>query len=124
MKTLSPSKRLQLGIEAARGGLAGVAGQHFSAILAEEPGNISALLWLAYVSPNPQDSLRLLNHVLTLDPTNERAKSGIQWATERMGARQGKSTVDVVSQQLSLTSRAVETSTVFIKLNQAHPHFV
>jgi lipoprotein-anchoring transpeptidase ErfK/SrfK len=118
MKTLSTPKRLQLGIEAARGGLAGVARQHFSAILAEEPGNISALLWLAYVSPNPQDRLRLLNHVLTLDPTNERAKSGIQWATERMGASQGKSTVDVVSQQLSLTSRAVETST---PLSKTHP---
>lgn len=111
MKKLTTSKRLQLGIEAARSGLPGVAGQHFAAILKEEPDNISALLWLAYVSPNPQDSLRLLDHILTLDPTNERAKSGISWARKRIGATQRQSDVDAGPQQSTSTSRTVVTST-------------
>jgi hypothetical protein len=111
MKTLTTSTRLQLGIEAARGSLPGVAGQHFSAILKEEPDNIAALLWLASVSPNPHESLRLLNRVLTLDPTNEGAKSGLDWARQRMGATQGKPAVDAAVQHPRPTSRPVVTST-------------
>lgn len=84
MKKVTISKKLQLGIEAARGGLSGLARQHLTTVSKERPDNIPAMLWLAYVTPNPQDSLRLFNRILTLDPNNEQAKSGIHWARRRL----------------------------------------
>lgn len=90
MGKLTTAGTLQLGIEAARTGLPGVARQHLTTVLKEQPDNIPAMLWLAYLAPNPQDSLRLLNRILTLDPTNEGAKAGIHWARRRLALGSGE----------------------------------
>ncbi len=79
------SDRLRQGIEAARTGKENEARSHLIAVLKQDPNNIPALLWLAFVLSSPQDTIRLLQRVLALDPTNERAKAGIRWAKERLG---------------------------------------
>lgn len=79
------SNNLRLGIEAARTGRENEARTHFIAVLKQDPNNIPAMLWLAFVLPAPQDTIRLLKRVLALDPENERAKAGIRWARVRLG---------------------------------------
>ncbi len=81
-----PAEYLRLGVEAARAGQRETAQTHLNAILLTDPNNIPALFWLAYVAPSPQESLRLLNKVLALDPENERAKAGVKWANQRIQA--------------------------------------
>lgn len=76
---------LRLGIEAARTGRENEARAHLIAVLKQDPNNIPAMLWLAFVLPAPQDTIRLLKRVLALDPNNERAKAGIRWARVRLG---------------------------------------
>jgi lipoprotein-anchoring transpeptidase ErfK/SrfK len=82
---LPTTERLQQGIEAARAGRENEARAHLIAVLKQDPNNITAMLWLAFVLPSPDDSIRLLQRVLALDPTNERAKAGIRWARVRLG---------------------------------------
>jgi hypothetical protein len=77
--------RLRLGIEAARTGREDEARSHLVAVLRQDSTNIPAMLWLAFVLPSPQDTIRLLNRVLVLDPSNERARAGIRWARVRLG---------------------------------------
>ena len=83
---LSINDNLKIGIEAARAGQNARAQKHLMAVLKVEPDNVTALFWLAFVLPTPKDSLRLLERVLILDPTNERARAGIQWAKKRLQA--------------------------------------
>lgn len=84
MNKLTTAETLHLGIKAVKEGLNGVARAHLMAVLEQDSHNIPAMLWLAYVSPKPEDSLRLLNRILVLDPNNEQAKSGIRWAKVRL----------------------------------------
>lgn len=97
-------KKLRLGIEAARAGQKHVAQVHLNAVLKMEPDNIPAMLWLAFVSPSPQESLELLERVLELDPQNERAKSGVRWAKERLAA--GPVSPETVASQPAATQSA------------------
>jgi len=79
-------EQLRLAIEAARNGQVEVARQSLHQILAAEPANIAAMLWLAFIAATPQESVQLLEQVLQLDPENERAKSGLRWAQARLTA--------------------------------------
>ncbi len=106
---LNPNDRLRLGIEAARTGKEIEARSHLIAVLKQDPNNIPAMLWLAFVLPSPQDTIRLLKRVLALDPHNERARSGIRWARVRLGlspeeAEAGDNTGQTVSHPSSSTS--------------------
>lgn len=78
------NQTLRLGIEAARSGKSAEAQRCLRAVLAQQPDNIPALLWLAFVLPSPQESIHLLERVLTLQPNNERAQAGLRWAQERL----------------------------------------
>ncbi len=79
------AEELRLGIEAARAGNEKAARLHLIAVLKEDPKNIPAMLWLAFVLPSPADTIRVLQRVLALEPNNERAKAGIRWAKTRLG---------------------------------------
>ncbi|MCB0164348.1 MAG: L,D-transpeptidase family protein [Anaerolineae bacterium] len=81
----SATENLRLGIEAARAGRREAARKHLTRVLAYAPDNIPALLWLAYVAPEPAESIRWLAQVLTLEPHNKRAKAGLEWAMKRAG---------------------------------------
>ena len=79
------TKQLHAGINAAREGKPNVARAYLNGVLAKEPENIPALLWLAFIAETAQESVNLLKNVLILDPDNERAKSGLRWAESRLG---------------------------------------
>ncbi len=80
------NKKLKLGIDAARAGQKNIAHVHLNAVLQLDPNNIPAMFWLAYVSTSAEESIRLFERILELDPNNERAKSGMQWARGRLNA--------------------------------------
>lgn len=81
----SINERLRLGIEAARAGQARLAREHLTAVLNQDALHVPAMLWLAYVAPAPQDSLRLLERAVALEPQNESVKAGLRWARGRLG---------------------------------------
>ncbi len=81
----SINERLRLGIEAARAGQARLAREHLTAVLKQDARHVPAMLWLAYVAPAPQDSLRLLERAVALEPQNESVKAGLRWARGRLG---------------------------------------
>ena len=83
--TTSIKESLRLGIEAARAGQKETAGAHLTKVIEQEPENIPALFWLAYVVDSPQKSITLLERVLALDSDNTRAKDGIRWAKKQLG---------------------------------------
>jgi ABC-type dipeptide/oligopeptide/nickel transport system permease component len=61
----------------------------FQAARALDPDNIVALLWLAWLTPNREESLVLFSRVLELDPKNERARAGLRWARRRPAPAEG-----------------------------------
>lgn len=79
------SDNLRLGIDAARAGHATEARKYLVAALKQDPDNVPAMLWLAFVLSSPHDSIRLLERVLSLDPENKRARAGLRWARGRLG---------------------------------------
>ncbi|NEP84618.1 MAG: L,D-transpeptidase family protein [Okeania sp. SIO3B3] len=85
-KSLSLSERLRLGVDAARIGRDEEARKHLLSVLRQDPDNIPAMLWLAFVLSSPEDTIRVLERVLILDPSNDRAKAGIVWAQSRIEA--------------------------------------
>jgi hypothetical protein len=86
--TTTLKQQLQAGIEAAHRGNKTVAQAQFRAVLQADRDNISALFWLAFVVPNSSESIELLERILVLEPTNERAKAGIRWAQQQGGPAQ------------------------------------
>jgi hypothetical protein len=81
---------LRLGIEAARTNQFKKARSHLNLVLEQEPDNIPAMFWLAFAAASPQESIDLLERVLSLEPDNERAKAGLRWAQERQQALQAQ----------------------------------
>lgn len=80
----SIEQNLRFGIEAARTGKDKAAKGYLLAVLKQDPDNIPAMLWLAFVLPDPHDTIRVLERVLRLDPYNERATAGIRWAQAQL----------------------------------------
>lgn len=79
---------LRRGLLAERAGDQAEARHWFWAVLDTDPDNITALLWLAWLAPNRQESLVLLTRVLELDPENERARAGVRWARRHLSTNQ------------------------------------
>jgi lipoprotein-anchoring transpeptidase ErfK/SrfK len=52
-------------------------------LLRTEPDHVEALLWLAALAQDPQQSVRYLNRVLEISPNHPAAQAGLQWAEER-----------------------------------------
>jgi hypothetical protein len=112
-KSTNIDKNLQLGIDAARTGDEKTARAHLIAVLKQDRNNIPAMLWLAFVLPSPEDTIRVLNRVLVLDPDNERARAGIRWARGRLGLDPDEESA-LTSKSGSETAQAVtDTGDVF-----------
>lgn len=75
---------LNTGVAAAKNGQADVARPKLRAVLAQEPNNVPAMLWLAFIAEEAAESLELLEKVLAIEPENEQAKSGLKWASSRL----------------------------------------
>ncbi|MFQ5613368.1 MAG: L,D-transpeptidase family protein [Anaerolineae bacterium] len=72
-------EQLRLGLRAANARQMVTARRHFMAALNQDPNNVPALLWLAFLSSTPDDTRHLLRQVLRIDPDNERAQAGLRW---------------------------------------------
>ncbi len=55
--------------------------------LQQDPGEVKALLILAYLS-EPQESIRLLNTALKIDPQNKNTINGMRWAARKLRQEQ------------------------------------
>jgi lipoprotein-anchoring transpeptidase ErfK/SrfK len=55
----------------------------FARVLALHPSHVEALLWLAALAPDPQESIHYLNRVLAISPGNSNARAGLEWARNR-----------------------------------------
>lgn len=84
-------ENLRLGVKAARTGRNEEARVHLQMVLEHNADHILALLWLAFVAPEPAESVRLLERVLALEPDNERAKAGLIWVQQQAAAEEGES---------------------------------
>ncbi len=74
---------LQAGQAAARAGESAQARRKFRAVLALDPTNIDALLWLAWLNDDARASLAYVARALDCDPGNPRARAALRWARRR-----------------------------------------
>jgi lipoprotein-anchoring transpeptidase ErfK/SrfK len=74
---------LRRGLRAMHAGDRAQAKRCFQSAHDAEPDNIVVLLWQAWLADDREECLVLLNHVLELDPHNQRARAGIRWARQR-----------------------------------------
>jgi tetratricopeptide (TPR) repeat protein len=73
---------LEQAIGAARAGQHPTARGLLQAILADNPDDAQAWLWLSGVVDEPAEQVAALERVLALDPSNARASWGLQWMRE------------------------------------------
>jgi len=71
------------GQAAARAGESIQARRKFRAALALDPANVSALLWMAWLSDDARASLAYVARALECDPGNPRAHAALRWARRR-----------------------------------------
>jgi len=92
MKSRGPRSALQSeihsllsrGKELAKQGMRRQAQSRFVRVLTLQPNHVGALLWLAALAQDPQQSVRYLNRVLEISPDNSAACAGLQWARKRL----------------------------------------
>ncbi|HQJ51107.1 MAG TPA: tetratricopeptide repeat protein, partial [Anaerolineae bacterium] len=89
MTTSQVQNLLELGQSVARKGDWVQARRHLEEVLRLDPHNEEALLWLAGIAEDPQQSLRYLRQVLKLNPRNKRAQAGLAWAQDRAAVAKG-----------------------------------
>jgi len=78
---------LSQGKEPAERGRRQEAQRWFVRALAFHRARTEALLWLAALARDPQQSMRYLSRVLEISPGNSTARAGLSWARERLQAR-------------------------------------
>jgi hypothetical protein len=76
---------LQQGIAAARAKRKSEAYGLLRQVVATDPRNIDAWIWLGAVAPTLPEQLQSFERALALDPTNEKAQAGQRWAASRLG---------------------------------------
>jgi lipoprotein-anchoring transpeptidase ErfK/SrfK len=75
---------LRDGQVAARAGQQARARRKFRTVLMFDPANVTALLWLAWLSADPRASLAYVARALACDPVNPRAHAALRWARRRV----------------------------------------
>ncbi len=75
---------LQLGIQTARAGNKPNARMIFEQVLAQDPENERAWLWMAAAAETPADRIRYLNTVLRINPNNAVAQKELERIQQRL----------------------------------------
>ncbi len=81
---------LQIGEAAARDGRHAEARQAFRSVLALHPDSLPALLWMTWLSDDPQAGLDYARRALALDPENSRVAAAKRWAQARAANREAE----------------------------------
>jgi len=74
----------QAGVAAAQARRFQQARNYLRQVIAWDPQNEEAWLWLAGVTDDPQETLACLAQALTINPRNQHAKAAIRWARARL----------------------------------------
>jgi lipoprotein-anchoring transpeptidase ErfK/SrfK len=77
---------LRDGETAARAGQKAEARRKFRAVLARDPANVTALLWMAWLNDDPRASLVYVDRALTFEPHNPQAHAALRWARRRVAS--------------------------------------
>ncbi|MGB9593622.1 MAG: hypothetical protein ACPL7R_05760, partial [Anaerolineae bacterium] len=77
---------LEQGIRAAESGRKAHAHRLLAQAAALRPDRKDAWLWLAGIATDPRESVEYLQRVLAIDPDDEAAREGLEWARRRMTA--------------------------------------
>ncbi len=107
-------QKIKAGIAAFKAGDRTAARLTLQSALRDDPQNISVLLWLAYLASEFDKRVFYLNRVLEIDPQNERAKQGLQWAQARHAAEK-KQTVHPTPHLAETRPSAVPPATDSLK---------
>lgn len=110
-------------IEAARAGQSQEAVRLLDEALALNEDNVEALLWRGGLSP-ANESLPYLERALALDPTNERVRSGLKWARQRVGLSSRPSTPPAAQPAHAPEAGKAETAAARRSEPMAFPDFV
>lgn len=89
--------KLKQGIGLARDNQRQEAEAVFAQILELQPRNETALIWKAAVAQNPVEAVRCLEQALQINPNNQRARAGLEWAQRRLQASKITQFPDTVS---------------------------
>jgi tetratricopeptide (TPR) repeat protein len=76
-------EQMRRGISLARNGDRVGAEVMFDAVLLQKPDHEEALVWKAAVVNDPDEAVRCLEKALRLNPNNQRARVGLEWAYKR-----------------------------------------
>jgi hypothetical protein len=79
-----------MAIQAAKAGNKEGARVMFRQVLNEDRRNERALMWLAKIAPNTTERRRWLQHVLTIDPNNQAAKTALKQMDYKTSARDNR----------------------------------
>jgi len=86
----SVQDKLPQGIAALKAGKKSEAEQILKEVVQQNPQNMDAWLWLGASVSTPNETLYCLERVLELEPDNQKAQAGVQWARTRVGQGQAE----------------------------------
>lgn len=122
LETRNSSEDLRLGIEAARKKRFYSARRCLTRALEQSPRNVPALLWMAYITSSPQESMGWLEQVLAIDPDNERAKVGLAWARKRIAQGHVRDSASDVYKHQVAPSKSAQANQSALELPDAFIH--
>ena len=79
---------LQQGITALKAGKKSEAEQILKEVARQNPQDVDAWLWLGASVSTPNETLYCLERVLELEPDNQKARAGVEWAGTQIGEGQ------------------------------------
>jgi tetratricopeptide (TPR) repeat protein len=103
--------RLHVGVAAARAHKKARARALLRAVVAAEPGNEMAWMWLANVAESPADAVKCLEKVLSLNPANELARSTLERCRSAAEVRRPSGPAAPVAPSAALAEAALRPET-------------
>lgn len=88
MQQGSPSDDLARGMAAARAGRWEEARNILFGVIDRDPNTLDAWLWLGAIADEAEESVAYLRRAREINPRSVRAQKGMEWAQERLAARQ------------------------------------
>jgi len=96
---------LRDGQGAARAGKSARARRKFRAVLMLDSFNVSALLWLAWLSDDPRASLAYVARALAVNPDSPRAHAALRWARRRVASPASRETTSAPTDAVPVSRR-------------------
>ena len=115
--SLTAEELLQQGIAAAREHRRGEARRCLQQVLASDPLNEEAWLWLARIATDPRSALAYFSQALDINPQNQRARAGFSAARAKLAEKDNPSPASSAAAHGSTFSSALANLADFFKSN-------